>query len=82
MQNLKLILFGQSITAIIYATVYLLKSFIIWKFTNPFLWIINLGYYSSEDRFFLLICFLFYYAILSIIIIENRKQIINFLTKK
>ncbi len=34
----------------IYTIVYLIKTFIIWKFTNPFLWIINIPSYPNEIR--------------------------------
>jgi len=79
MQKLKLILFGQSITALIYATVYLLKSFIIWKFTNPFFWIINLGTFGEGTRFLILFYTLFYYGVLFGLIFSNKKHVIKLL---
>ncbi len=34
-----------------YTIVYLIKSFVIWEFKNPFEWIINLPTYAAQDRF-------------------------------
>ncbi len=79
MQKLKLILFGQSITALIYLTLYLCKSFIIWRFTNPFLWIINLWTFEYKTRFIILFFALFYYGVLFVLIFTNKKHIIKLL---
>lgn len=64
MQKVKLILIGQAITAILYALVYLTKSFIYWDLTNPFWWIINLNVLSSTDRCLILFYVAFYYIAL------------------
>jgi len=41
-----------------YTIVYLFKTFIIWEFTNPFNWIINLPSYDGVIRFGILFCIL------------------------
>lgn len=48
---IKKILTGQLITFALYTVVYLVKSFVLWEFTNPFDWIINLPTYLPEVRF-------------------------------
>lgn len=40
----------QKIISICYTIYYLIKTFVIWKFTNPFDWIINIPNYTNDDR--------------------------------
>ena len=48
----------------IYWSCYIIKTFVLWKFTNPFFWIINLSSYSNDDRalglfgVFMYLCFI------------------------
>ena len=51
------------LTLFIYLVVYLFTTFVIWEFTNPFQWLINLPTYSNEDRMFILFFYLFYQAV-------------------
>ncbi len=40
--------------------VYLVKSFIVWNFTNPFRWIIDIPEYTCSTRALILFYVLFY----------------------
>lgn len=82
MEKIKLILFGQSITAIIYIAFYLMISFVCWNLYNPFGWIINLPNASGETRFLILFYLLFYYSVLYALVFINKKQILNFINNK
>lgn len=58
---IKKILTVQLATFCIYILLYLIKTFVIWKITNPFLWIINLPDYDSNTRGLILTGFVCYY---------------------
>lgn len=47
---MKKTLFVLRNTSIIYWSCYVIKTFVIWKFTNPFFWIIEMPNYSSNQR--------------------------------
>ncbi len=36
--------------SIVYWSVYLIKSFVIWKFTNPFQWIVDIPTNTNDER--------------------------------
>lgn len=55
---------GQIITLILYCIIYLIISFVIWDFYNPFQWIIDIPDYKTEERAGILTGFVVYYAIL------------------
>ena len=58
----KIIMFFK-IQAIIYWSCYLIRTFCIFKFTNPFQWIIDMPLYSVEDRAFGLATYLFVFCL-------------------
>lgn len=63
--------------SIIYWSVYLIKSFIIWKFVNPFHWIINIPNYTEEYRGLIFIGVSAYIMVLCVIIwtlSDNNKK--------
>lgn len=45
---------------ILYILVYLIKTFCIWEFTNPFQWVVDLPTYDSGGRFIGLILVIFW----------------------
>ena len=63
-----------SITTFFYTAVYLFKTFVIWEFTNPFQWIIDIPTYTDFNRFMILFYVLFYYTSSIIIIKSNVKS--------
>lgn len=65
---LKYLLEYWKITAIVYTIVYILKSFIIWEFTNPIQWIINLPIYDEHTRFIILCFYILYNIVIGLII--------------
>lgn len=76
-QKLYLIIFGQTITALIYAILYLIISFVIWHFRNPFYWILNLKNFSHNERFLILFYLIFYYSVLYGFIYKDRNFILT-----
>lgn len=56
MKKLRTILIFNSI---VYWSIYLIKTFIIWEFNNPFQWIIDLNIYSETNRFLIIFYILF-----------------------
>ena len=56
----------QRVFSTIYFIVYAMKTFIIWKFENPFKWILEMGSYDRDARFGILICVIFLYAIICV----------------
>lgn len=48
---------------ITYMSMYLIKTFLVWEFTNPFWWILELPDYSSLTRFIILFYVLLIYFI-------------------
>lgn len=81
MRKTNLILIGQTITAILYIVVYLVKTFIIWEFTNPFSWIINMPNYDNETRGFIMFGIVFYYCFLYGILYDSKESIKQLLNK-
>ena len=67
-KKLKLILTGQTITICLYTLVYLCKTFIMFEFTNPFQWIIDIPIYTNTERGNILFYVLGYYSVLYIIL--------------
>ncbi len=57
------LLFHTTQSIIIYVIVYLIYTFSIWRFKNPFEWIIDMPTYRNEDRFAILFGILFYTTI-------------------
>lgn len=61
-----------SVTVILYAIIYLIKSFVLWAFANPFQWIIDLPTYSSDARSLILLFYIIYalgvYSIIAMVI--------------
>jgi uncharacterized membrane protein YozB (DUF420 family) len=51
------------ITWAVFWVVYLIKTFVVWEFTNPFTPIIRMPYYSTEARGFILFFWVFFKAI-------------------
>lgn len=67
-----------TVTCVIYTIAYLVRTFIMWEFTNPFSWIINLPEYSSCTRVMILIAFIFLYPIQLFLvydILKNKSKI-------
>jgi hypothetical protein len=52
----KIYYYNFLITQIEYWVIYLIKTFVYWKFTNPFYWLIHIADYTGEDRFIGLTC--------------------------
>lgn len=46
----KALLLNSLITLSLYSVFYLLRSFIIWKFTNPIWWVLQIPTYSEGER--------------------------------
>jgi len=46
----KVFLYHWLTTITLYTIVYLVRTFIIWEFNNPFAWIINMPNYDNETR--------------------------------
>jgi len=72
----KVILYNWLIIALEYTIVYLVKTFIIWEFTNPFQWIIDLPTCTEGMRFMILFYFLAWQIIQPVIIykVVNGKS--------
>lgn len=66
---IKLLILNMIFNITEYTFVYLVKSFCIWNFTNPFQWIIELPNYASEERFVILF-FLVAWQVLQIILLK------------
>lgn len=60
----KIIITGQLITLAIYIIIYLVGTFCLWEFRNPFQWIIDIPTYSNDSRFGILFGFVTYYTML------------------
>lgn len=60
---------------IIYTFVYLFKTFVIWEFTNPFQWIIDIPKYSLEDRGLLLTGIIMWQSFQFFVIYINKKEL-------
>lgn len=60
----KIIITGQLITLALYIIIYLIGTFCLWEFKNPFKWIIDMPTYSGDSRFGILVGFFMYYAFL------------------
>jgi len=67
----KIMLANILINLSLYLIVYLIKSFIIWEFTNPVRWIINIPKYGQEARGFILFAYILYQSILLGAIMEG-----------
>lgn len=70
----KILFTNFTVTCVIYTIAYLVKTFIMWEFTNPFGWIINLPEYSSDTRVMILIAFLFLYPVQLFIVYDILKN--------
>lgn len=69
------LLYTFNIGSIIYITVYLFISYINWKFTNPFEWLINIDTYSSDTRLIIFfITILFFYVIYAWVDMQEDKK--------
>lgn len=62
------IFYIQSLTVCIYFIAYIIKTFVLWEFTNPFWWIINLPNYTTETRGIILFFWFMYYIIISVLV--------------
>jgi hypothetical protein len=67
---MRLLLTNLTFTLLLYTVVYLIKSFVIWEFTNPIQWIIDIPKCSNEDRF-LGLCMFAFWQYLQIFVISN-----------
>jgi len=75
---MKLFITNLCVTIILYFIVYFIKSFIIWDFTNPFQWIIDIPTYEDGDRFLILFCIILWQTFQILIItplINTKKEI-------
>jgi hypothetical protein len=52
---------------LIYSFCYLAKTWVIWEFTNPFRWVLDIPVYSNEDRG-LILAFYFMYLIIHVVV--------------
>jgi len=71
----KYLLLNAIVTFTIYTIVYLCKTFIIWDFTNPFKWILDIPYYTEETRMNILFFYICYQILL--FFIAFRKSVGN-----
>lgn len=71
---MKTFLTGIVITSILYIIIYLIYTFIVWNFTNPFLWIISIPKYDQGTRVVILFYWSLYYIILYISIYNYYKN--------
>lgn len=55
----KAIAYTLMLNLCIYIVVYLIRTFVIWEFTNPIQWIIDIPIYSNFDRGLGLFCISF-----------------------
>lgn len=74
MKKLKMFIRGQLVTMFIYLIVYLVTSFVIWDFKNPFQWILDLPKADIVMRCGVLIVFVFYYSCLYITMSDIQKE--------
>lgn len=76
MKRAKRIFFIMQITTVIFYTViYLLKSFVIWKFTNPFNWLIAIPSYDSTGRLTVLgILFIYYFFVIAFAVVATEPK--------
>ena len=70
----KIILYNSLLNFVEYTIVYFIKSFIIWEFTNPFQWIINMPTYSEGTRFMILFYFLVWQIIQPVVMYQIFKH--------
>lgn len=71
---LKIFLKSQLITSCCYGFYYFIKTFAIWKFENPFNWIIDIPTYRTDVRACIIIAVLFWYGILNFLIFINQEE--------
>lgn len=64
----KLPIYNLITNILLYTIAYLIKTFVIWKFTNPFTWIINMPNYNNEDRGLILFAIVFWQVIQVLVI--------------
>ncbi len=69
------------ITAVLYLIIYAIGTFIIWEFTNPFEWIINIPKYENDFRAVIIFVWAHYqiilYVIVNIYINQKNENNIN-----
>lgn len=58
--NKKEFFLAQKVNFVCYLSIYLIKSYLIWDFTNPFQWMINLAYLGMDYRIMVAISFVVY----------------------
>ncbi len=71
----RVILYNSIISSINYLIVYLIRSFIIWQFNNPFQWIIDIPTEGREYRMVVLFCVTLYYGILSTLVYGAKDEL-------
>jgi hypothetical protein len=67
----KVLLYNFLLTLALYAIYYVCRTFVIWKFENPFQWIIDIPTYDYEGRLLILTCYLMYQGIQMFTIYQN-----------
>ena len=74
---MKTILLSTLLNMVVYIVIYMIRTYVIWEFRNPFEWILNIPDYSYDTRGQLLCGFVVYYFMLvsaSQGVIEKLKQ--------
>lgn len=74
MKYLKLFLTVQLSTVILYCIVYLISSFIFFKFLNPINWLLRIPEYTNSERGMLLGGLAFYYFFAYSIVISWKDS--------
>jgi len=69
----KRILIIWGITFSIYTFSYLYRTFVIWKFTNPFQWIVDLPNSTTDCRIGILFGIIFWYCLITVMVYDFTK---------
>lgn len=65
------------VSLIIWTAVYFIKTFIIWEFTNPFQWLIDIPNYTQEVRVCILFSYLIYQCVSIVFLFEFKSDEYN-----
>ena len=71
---MKKIFLQFKINSSIYIICYAVKTFIIWEFTNPFEWIINMGTYDPSTRGGILLFYVIFNGFAALVIWNPEKE--------
>jgi hypothetical protein len=71
----KFLKFSSAITLSIYVASYLIKTFVLWRFTNPLQWIIDIPNYSQDDRATILCFYIIYQALIALFTFTDTDKV-------